>query len=294
MFQDRVVPDLLGGWRTAVRQFAQFSNLHILLVAAGLTAGSAVLIGQPLSGSLLAASCSGAFLIYLIDRALLFRKEDSINQPDRVAWYARHPAYTSGAFLAALGVLCLAAFDLTLPVLVWGGCMGAGGVVYLLDFGRRGSRFKGHWLIKPLAIAGAWTAGTVFFPAYGNDAWLEFDVAFMALYRFTFILPNVILADWPDRDGDAAADLKPLAVIRGQTGVRRWATGLAFLSLLLGMSQAVVFAWPAHWWIDLGGPALMIYAAQRSFSGSHWFYGFVIDLMVAWPLVTAFVEGSVP
>lgn len=268
-------------------QLVLYGNLQIPVVAIGLMTGSAALLGESLTWPLLAASGAGVFLIYLIDRAWLIHKEDRINQPERVIWYADHPHYAVGAFGLAGLVLGVAALNLNWFVVIAGGLLGIAGVAYLQEYGRTRGRLKGHWLCKPLSIAGAWMLGAVVLPALAFGWPFDVQLAALAVYRFTFIVPNVILADWPDRVGDAAASLNSLVVLKGDAAVRSWATGLASIALIMGVGQLICFSWPMPYWVDLGGPLLMIYAALRPFDGSRLFYGLVVDLIVAWPLLTA-------
>lgn len=293
MSLDQVAPASQAKKVSGLRQLVLYGNLQIPVVAIGLMTGSAALLGQSLSWPLLAASGAGAFLIYLIDRAWLVHQEDPINQPERVAWYTDHPLYAASAFGIASIVLGLAVFQLSRFVVFSGGLLGLAGIAYLKSYGNTRSRLKSHWLFKPLSIAGAWTLGAIILPAFAFGWSFDVQLLVLAIYRFTFILPNVILADWPDRVGDAAASLNSLAVIKGDVAVRRWATGLASLALTIGIGQLLYFSWPMPYWVDLGGPLLMIYAAQRSFDESHWFYGLVVDLIVAWPLITAGVTGAI-
>lgn len=287
MSLNQVAPVSQAGRASGLRQLALYGNLQIPFVAIGLMTGSAALLGKSLTWPLLAASGAGAFLIYLIDRAWLIHKEDLINQPERVAWYTTHPLYAVGAFSVGGIVLGVSALKLSWPVVLAGGLLGCAGMAYLREYGTDRDRIKGHWLYKPLSISGAWTLGTVLLPAFAFEWDYDVQLGALIIYRFTFIAPNIILADWPDRVGDAAASLNSLAVTRGDAGVRSWATLLAFLALLIGAAQMLYFSWPVPLWIDLGGPLLMIYAAQRPFDGAYWFYGLVVDLIIAWPLVTA-------
>ncbi len=287
MSLNQVAPVSRAGRASGLRLLVLYGNLQIPVVAIGLMTGSAALLGKSLTWPLLTASGAGAFLIYLIDRAWLIRSEDPVNQPERVAWYTADPLYAVGAFSLGGIVLGVSALKLSWPVVFAGGLLGCAGMAYLREYGTDRDRIKGHWLYKPLSISGAWTLGTVLLPAFASG-W-DFNVQLVALivYRFTFIAPNIILADWPDRVGDAAASLNSLAVLKGDAGVRNWATALAFLAFAVGLAQMLYFSWPLPLWIYLGGPLLMIYAAQRPFDGAHWFYGLVVDLIVAWPLVTA-------
>ena len=141
---------------------------------------------------------------------------------------------------------------------------------------------------KPLVVAGAWALGATVLPVIEAGQSVTVEVGLLAGYRLLFILPNVLLADWGDRGGDVAAGLQPWTEHGSGTELRWAATGL----LLLAGGIAAMLA---------GGavpPRLMLFDALGLawMGGAVWgldperpFDRFAMDLLVAWPLVTALV-----
>lgn len=267
--------------------FLKYSNLHIVLVAAGLMAGSVVLAGLSPDPVVLVAGCCGAFLIYHLDRCWLVGAEDRKNQPARVEWIENHPRYVRLAFVVFLLLGGMAASALSLQAVGWGLVLALLGSVYLLPVLPGGMRPKSIWFIKPLCIAFAWSVGAVVFPVVqAGFASLEITGALL-LYRFFFVVPNVLLADWQDRIGDAAAGYKSVAMMVTESRLRLMAGVCALLSLGCGLCMGASLGWPSFYYVDLVGPILMLLVCVRPMRNSYLLYGLVLDLVVAWPLVTA-------
>ena len=102
-----------------------------------------------------------------------------------------------------------------------------------------------------------------------------------------FVLPNALLADWPDRAGDARAGLRTVATRFGEETVRRVATGV--LLATVGVEVGVLFLLHVPWagYVDVGGPILLLaLVRRRPWPRSGRFYGLWLDLVIAWPAVT--------
>ena len=242
---------------------------------------------QSFSWPILGASCASAFLIYLADRVWFNREEDKINDPERRVWYSLHPHFAWIAGAVALIVILLCIPFLPITAIGVGIVLGFGALLYLKVEGPGAIPLKGHWLIKPLAISVCWGFGGVVFPVIALGESVDTSVVGLFLYRVPLILSNVLLADWPDRAGDMAFELRTLAVLLEPQDLRSLAGGLAGLSLLLGSAYGLWMAWPAPFYVDLLGPILMVVLALRMFEFSRQTLGFTADLIVAWPLVTA-------
>jgi len=256
------------------------------VVAVALMLGTGALLDVPVSSPLLGAAFCGVALVYLLDRTLGHSPEDRTNQPARVEWARRHRTWiwTEGVLLttgAAFSVLLLQVKTVGIAALLGGvgalhlgaGLSGAGG-----PMARR--------LLKPLAVAGAWAVGGVLLPVLEAGAPMTASVAGLAAYRFLFILPNVLLADWGDRAGDIAAGLHPWTEWATARGVRGTATGLLGLALVGAVGASAVHPRPVLLWIDAVGPLLML-AAVWTADPTRPAHRFGLDLLVGWPAVTA-------
>jgi 4-hydroxybenzoate polyprenyltransferase len=281
----------MARFRTSFLAFFQYGNLPIVFVAAGSLGATPLWFAFPASYPLMIAGSAGAFLLYQIDRAWHVSPEDVYNQPERLAWVRSHRPLTLAFLLIALGAIVFASPYLKPATFRAGVALGFAGFVYLLPILPGRNRPKGHWLIKPLSICGAWSIGVVVLPALEAGFPLDGHLAVLLLYRFLFFLPNVVLADWPDRDGDRREGLLSVAITLGEHRLRRLAQAASLASLAVGGVLAWRLGWPSPAMIDLAGPALMLIAIARPLPASRWFFAVWLDLLLAWPLIAVLVAS---
>lgn len=263
------------------------TNLYIGLIAVSVMLGTYALSGLPVSLPLLLLGFCGAFLVYHVERGWGGAPEDAYNHPERVSWMQGHRGYFWGASGAAC-ILSMIAVPALRPV-TFGWCVGLGAIslLYMAPLlpGRR--RGKSVWFMKPLFISGGWVAGGVLLPVIQSGSALTWTALAIAAYRFLFILPNALIADVPDRDGDARVGLRTAATVLPERTIRVLTTGSLMLALAIGLWLAVHERVRVLFLIDLVGPLMMFAATLRPLSVSKWLYGAGIDLIVAWPAVTA-------
>ena len=265
-----------------------YDSLPVGAVAVALILGTGALLDVTVSILLLGAAFCGVALIYLLDRTLSPSPEDQTNQPARVEWARRHRTWiwTEGVLLtigAALSLPLLQAKTISIAVLLGGvgalhvgtGLSGAGNSMAMR-------------LLKPLAVAGTWAVGAVLLPVLEAGSSLSLSVLALAGYRFLFILPNVVLADWGDRVGDAAAGLRPWTERATARGVRGTASVLLAVAILGALGASAVHPRPVLLWVDAVGPLLMLGAVWTA-DPSRPAHRFGLDLLVGWPAVTALV-----
>jgi 4-hydroxybenzoate polyprenyltransferase len=266
-----------------IRPFLLYSNVLVGGIAAAFTLGTYGWLGLPVDVPLVVLAACGAYLVYQADRALHVPPEDAINQPYRQAWSRHHRGVTwGGTGLAIIGALVAMPF-LSGPTLLLGVGLAALSLLYIAPLlpGRR--RLKGIWFLKPLAIAAAWAVGGVVAPVVEAGQPVSLAIIMLMGGRLLFVLPNALLADWPDRAGDRQAGLSTPALRLSARTIRRLALlALAGSSGLLAMSAALLqVSWLAA--VDGVGLVLMAWAVLRAPRASRWFYGVTIDVIVAWP-----------
>lgn len=253
-------------------------------VAVALMLGTTGLFGLSVDLPLLVAGFCGATLAYLTDRVWTRAPEDQINCPGRVHWVRAHSGWLAAetAVLFALGGAMLLCLDWS--TLLWTGALGAVAVLRVLPYGS--SRLARGGLQKPMAIAGAWAAGGTLLPLVEAGHPLGLGAVLFLGYRWLFILPNLLLADWGDRAGDAAAGLAPWAA--GWTGRRvRWgATGLLLVAAVGAAAWAVAGSRPVLVGVDALGLLLMM-GVVWGLDPTRARDAFLADLVVGWPLVSA-------
>lgn len=246
--------------------------------------GTYALRELPVDFALLAAAFCGTALVYLVDRERESSLEDRVNHPERLVWVASHRGWLAveAAVLFAAG--CASVFYLSWPVLVAAVVLGTAAGLHV--FPRESGLGQHGGIVKPVSIAGAWAVGASILPLLGANDGVGFGGLLFALYRFLFILPNLLLADWADRSGDLAAGSSSWT--SGWSGRRvRWvATGLLGAALcgagfwIVAASQPVLVA------IDAVGMILMVGVVWR-LEADRPSHAFLANVAVGWPAVTA-------
>jgi len=279
-----------------VRDWLVFSDVHILVVAAGWMLGNSAVFDAALPPSFLALACVGAFLVYRVDRLLVASPEDLLNAPDRVDFSQR---YRWALLAVALVLTLLAALLAVTMQVLWlevACVIGALGVIYPLRILPGGRRPKDVAWLKTGLIAACWIGGGVVLPMmlFGSGTSKEIVVA-AALYRTLWILPNLLAADWLDREGDQKAASGNLVV---NWSARRLRTVLFLLPVMAGgFAMGLVWAGVpiAIMAIDLTGFLLLVRAAWRTIqqtgldgggmAGATASRMVLLDLWVAWPVL---------
>jgi 4-hydroxybenzoate polyprenyltransferase len=253
-------------------------------VAVALMLGTYGLFGVPVDVPLVVAGFCGTTLTYLLDRAWADTPEDRVNRPGRVAWVRSHSRWLTaeaGLLVAVGGAMGL---YLSPTTLVWVAALGGVAGLHVVRRGR--SRWALGRVPKPVVLAGAWTAGGALLPLVDAGRPLSGEILLFCGYRGFFILPNLLLADWADRVGDAAAGRTP------------WATGWTIRQVRWGgTASLLVAAAAAGGWGAIGtAPVLVALDALGLVLMTAVVWGLdpqkprsvlLADLVVAWPLVPA-------
>ena len=287
------VQPLSGQRLSPLRAFLLYGSVPVGGIAVALLLGNYALLGLRPSTPLVLIGFCGAFLVYQLDRSLWIGPEDRLNQPERVAWVWRHQRWIwTSSVLAVLVALSMLPF-LQPATLAVGAGLGGLGVLYGVPL-PGGRRLKAFWPLKPVLIAAVWATGATVLPVLEAGLAVTAGVGALALYRFLFILPNTLLADGPDAEGDRRAGLRTAATELSPKTLR----GLAALSLGLAIGGGLGAVWllgaSPLLYVDLGGPVVLLGLLWHRPGGSRWFYGFVLDAIIAWPALTALVDLLIP
>ncbi len=262
------------------------------LLAVALLSGTYALCALPPSIPLLLLAFSAVFIVYQFDRALDFSPEDHFNQPERLAWLRTHPRYVliSSGCAAAVAI---AALPYLRPGVLWAGfSIGVLSLLYVIPVLPAGRRLKPAGFFKPVLIAGAWAGGCVLLPVLQAGAALTPAVAALTTYRFLFVLPNAILSDYPDREGDRRAGLHTMASAWSPAALRGiTASSLAF-AIAGTLAAMLSFGAPRLLLVDLVGPVIMLAAASRLQDSRN--YSLTLDAILAWPALTALAAWAPP
>lgn len=262
--------------------------LPVGIVAVGLVLGTYSLFEIPINFALLVAVFSGTSLVYLLDRMWGASPADRINHPERMAWVASHRNWLAleAAVLFASG--CTSVFYLSWGSLIAAVVLGAVAGLHVLP--DEAGVFQRGGIAKPLSIAGAWAVGGTILPLVGADHILGAGALLFALYRFLFILPNLLLADWADRWGDAQAGGRTWASGLSARRVRWVATGPLGVALCGAGLWAIASPRPTFVVVDAVGIVLML-GVVWGLNVDRPSHSFLADLVVGWPAVAALVTG---
>ncbi len=151
-----------------------------------------------------------------------------------------------------------------------------------------GRRLKSAGLFKPLSVVATWALGAVVLPVVEAGAPLTLAVGGLVGYRFLLILPNVLLADWADREGDAAAGVGSWALRWSRRSVQGTSTVLLGVALM-GAVLAVGWGAPLLLLLDAVGGVLMgaaVWLLRPEADALHLLW---LDLIVAWPVMDGLV-----
>ncbi|PSQ68815.1 MAG: hypothetical protein BRD29_02900, partial [Bacteroidetes bacterium QH_2_67_10] len=156
-------------------------------------------------------------------------------------------------------------------------------------------RLKDVGPAKPFVVAAAWALGSVGLPALEAGASLTASAGTLVLlagYRFLFVLPNLLLADAADRDGDARTGLRTVATRYPSQCLRRGAIG-ALAACVTGGALALLWAETPRLLlaVDLAGPLLLlpVLLATRA---PHCRRACLADLTMLGPALTALVAAA--
>ncbi len=168
-----------------------------------------------------------------------------------------------------------------------GAVLALGSGLYMAPVGPRRRRLKSVWYLKPVVIGGAWAVGGVLLPVLEAGVPVAFGVVALIGYRLLFVLPNALLADWPDRAGDAQAGLSTVATRLTVVQIRRLSSAALLPAFGGGLVAMAAFEAPPLLAVDLVGLLVMLFVVGRPWPQSRLFFGLVLDLVVAWPVLTA-------
>lgn len=271
---------------TRVREALYHDPAPIGGVAVAVLLGTSALLQVPVSIPLLIAGFCGTTCVYWADR-VIFSPEDTWSHPGRQQWVRAHRPWllVEGAVLLVVGGL--AGVHLNSGVLLVGGILAVIGGLHLVTVEEYGRLLNAMGVGKPLLVALVWAVGGSVLPVLQVGMVIGPEEIALTTYRLLFILPNLLLSDWGDRRGDAAAGLRPWAEHWTGGGIRWVATVLLVVAIVGAAGVALVYEIPLVW-IDVLGPGCMLIAIW-CLQPSRPDHRFTLDAVVAWPGVTAMV-----
>jgi 4-hydroxybenzoate polyprenyltransferase len=261
-------------------------------IAVALMLGTSALFRIPMSFPLLVAGFCGTALVYGLDRGVASSPEDAINRPDRRRWVEAHRGWLQLEMGFLLIITAVTVPLLTQGVLRVSLVLAVVVGLHLLPGERWGRPLQKVALAKPVAVAGAWAVGSVVLPVLEGGASVGLGAVALVGYRMLFILPIVLVADWVDREGDAAVGLAT-GVSGGSLRTLRVTSTLLLGGGMVGAVAAVYrFGAPFLLLVDALGLLVMLGAAWTVRPGESPAQVFLLDFIVAWPLVPWLVHQA--
>lgn len=260
-------------------------------MAAAMVAGTAALAGLALDGPLLLLAFCGTLFVYHLDRTPALSPEDRFNHPARWRW--RHQHGRVGAVLAAGALLgaCWAASHLHLRTMAAGAVLavpaGAYALPVLSSRGGGARRLKDIGAVKPVAVAAAWAGASVALPVLEAGVSVAAAAPTLILlggYRFLFVLPNLLLADAADSEGDARAGLHTAGTSWPPARLRHLSAGVLGGAVATGVGALLVLGTPPLLAVDLAGPALLLALVLSGLPARR--LSRAADAVMLWPAVT--------
>lgn len=272
-----------GPWKTGLL----YSGVFVGGIAVCFVLGTYALLAREPHLSLVVLAFSATLLVYQAERFVCGAAEDTVNQPERIAWARQHRGYVIGSAVVALVVAVLMLPWMQPEVLGVGMLLAALSGAYMLPVLPGKKRLKAVGFFKPCAIALGWSAGGVLLPLLQAQQAFTFPVLVLLGYRFFFVLPNALVSDWPDRFGDQTAGLRTPATEFSKKTVRRWALGSLALSGGLGAGLFTLGAVsPRLLLVDAVGLLVLALLVVGPWF-KRWYFGLLLDGVIAWPLLTA-------
>ncbi len=268
-----------------------YSNALMLFLPVAMALGNYALLGLPPSWAFLSVLSAGTFILYQIDRGLFVSSEDLANKPGRVEWSQRHRMLAWLATLGAVGLAVAGGMHLPSRTLWAVAAMGVVGFSYVLPILPGQKRFKDVPYAKAFVVGLTWAFSCTVIPAFNaGRAWDGF-LAGLFFYRVGWVLPNLLLSNWFDREGDRAAGIRTFAWHISEAQMLL-ATRAVLVVAALGAFVAVFAGAVSRLWIvDAAGLLAMLTFLGRGLPASPWFFLLVIDLGIAWPIVTALIHA---
>ena len=174
------------------------------------------------------------------------------------------------------------------------GILGVLGATYVYPLLPGGRRLKDVPFTKPFVVSLGWVAGGVLLP------WLEAGrscngvILAFALYRFVYLLPNLLLSDCPDRNSDAQLGIRTWALHLSWSGMVRVCLGILFLTGLVAVSAVALDVLPMLLLLEGVGLLFLLPILSSDRPGQKEPFQSRLDAVMGWPLVLWLLVVSTP
>ncbi len=273
-----------------MRDFFYHSNFLIAGVAVCFVSGTSALMGLEVGWPLLLLVGCGTFLVYQVDRERPWSSEDKANNPDRIAWIKAHPVLVHSSTVLAFGLAGLALYHLPYPIWSWSALLGGLAVLQIAPVLPGSRRLKDWGRLKPFWLSAVWGLGAVGCVVVRSGQTITWGIVGLILYRMMLVLPNALLSDWPDREGDQAQGLLTWAHQLQEKTLVLWGKGVLGITILFGIGA--LWLWEAPWLlgVDLIGYIVLYFMIRQPIPEARGYF-VCLDVALAWPLITWLISS---
>ena len=177
-------------------------------------------------------------MVYHADRAVTWTAEDKANSPQRLAWLEGHKTFLWISSAISAGLAAWSLIYLDVEVIRVGVVLAAVGLLYNVPIPLFNGRLKDTQGFRILLIVGCWVVGGVYLPLHQHIS--APSLPMLMGWKASIMIPNVLMAEWVDRKGDVAHQ------IRG-TGSWLGKRQITYVSLIcLSLSLFLLWEWAPH------------------------------------------------
>ena len=255
--------------------FMSRANLLAPCVAVSLGLGNMALLNRHMQPRVLLVLFCATYIVYFLDRHPTIHPANQSSYPRKCA----------GFYIALLfgltGLISLRSESQCLVV-----CLGllSVGYVYPVLPGKR--RLKDLPFAKAFFVTMGWALGSVGLPSL--EAGLAWDTAAVLLivYRVFYLLPNLLLSDWPDRKVDARQGVMTWALYLEGAALVHFCWMIMGCLCVVAVSAMVMRTLPVLLVLDMAGLGLLCSTLSRPLPEEKEPFQSRLDAVVAWPAIT--------
>jgi len=261
-------------------------NVIVTVVAVSLGYATYWIVGIKVHPSVLVVLGAGTFLVYGLDRRMPFSPEDRVGFHDRRGV----PAWALAVDGVVMICACLA-LSAAARIMVFG--LGAFSMAYVMPVlpGRR--RMKDIPFVKSALVAMGWATACVLVPLFdAPGAHMGRKAYMLAAYRTLFLLPNAILADWPDRFADQRMGIRTLANSVSSSCLRNACIWIAVIQIVVWGSMVLAGGFSRWTLLENVAPVCLLFILGRPLPDVRLFYLIILDGLMVWPGILAWAAGG--
>ena len=187
-------------------------------------------------------------MVYHADRAVTWTAEDKANSPQRLAWLEGHKTFLWISSAISAGLAAWSLIYLDVEVIRVGVVLAAIGMLYNVPIPILNGRLKDTQGFRILLIVGCWVIGGVYLPLHQYIS--APSLPMLLAWKASIMVPNVLMAEWVDREGDVAHKVRGTGSWLGKKHIIFASSICLFISLFLLWEWAPHASNPNFVWME--------------------------------------------